>query len=149
MMGDWIVSEILVEDLVRQMLQRYGGKDAKVLSRKQFRLDEKAFKPLDRDENGELDATELARVVEREPDLDMKVRVGKKGDKETVVEILGDGKRAQALGAKVSAEKDGTVVLEIGVSRVEVRLARTDRCGRLPHPRGPGGGPVQERRHRQ
>src|SRR5262245_1042092 len=66
--------------LARKLLDRYGAKgDAKKtgkLTRKDLGLDEESFRQLDADEDGQLDAEELARFARRSPDIELSITLG-------------------------------------------------------------------------
>src|SRR5205085_5888994 len=65
--------------LARKLLERYGPKGQKPtgkLSRKDLGLDEESFRQLDVDEDGLLDAEELARFARRPADLELSVALG-------------------------------------------------------------------------
>src|SRR5262249_47228932 len=103
--------------LVQQLQTRYG-KGGKKLTKKDLGLDDAAFKALDADGDGELDAEELAHFAAKPPDLELTLRLGKMDPKLRRVEIV---KQDAALGDKVKA-KDGTVTLDLGVTRVELSV---------------------------
>jgi Ca2+-binding EF-hand superfamily protein len=103
--------------LVQQLQTRYG-KGGKKLTKKDLGLDDAAFKALDADGDGELDAEELAHFAAKPPDLELTLRLGKMDPKLRRVEIV---KQDGALGDRVKA-KDGTVTLDLGVTRVELSV---------------------------
>jgi Ca2+-binding EF-hand superfamily protein len=97
--------------MARRILDRYAPKGKKKVEAKKLGLSK-----LDRDEDGWLDAEELSRLSEATPDVELVVRLGKRGEKEPFVEVLKKGKSLK----KLEATKDG-VVLTIDNARLELR----------------------------
>jgi Ca2+-binding EF-hand superfamily protein len=97
--------------LAKLLIQRYA-KDGKK------RLDAKALglTKLDRDQDGWLDEEELARLAEVTPDMELKVRLGKRQKGESLVEVIRKGKSLR----KVETT-DQNVVLTIDNARLELR----------------------------
>jgi Ca2+-binding EF-hand superfamily protein len=104
--------------LARALQQRYAAKDGKTpgkgLTREHLGLDAATFARLDVDGNGRLDLEELARFARREPDLELKVDLGKKASVELV-------KRGTPTEQNVRAGRDGTLILEVGGTRVDLK----------------------------
>lgn len=92
------------------LLARYG-KDKKRLDVKKVGLVE-----LDRDNDGWLDAEELARLSEVAPQIELTIRLGKRGDKEQLVEVTKKGKALK----KVETTNSG-VALMIDNARIDLR----------------------------
>jgi Ca2+-binding EF-hand superfamily protein len=118
---------ILVEEsgpaVARALLTRYGtkgGKRATKLTRADLGLDEKTFKALDADQDGELDAEELAQFARRSPDLELTVQL-QRGGRSTVDMAVG-----ASLTGRMTKAGDGAA-LDLGVNRVELR-AGVDRA---------------------
>ena len=88
--------------LAKRLRDKYGpkGKGGR-LGRKELGLDAATFKLLDADEDGQLDAEELARFTQRPPDVELTVRLGKDGGV-GVTEVKG---RPLPAGIKVKVEK--------------------------------------------
>jgi Ca2+-binding EF-hand superfamily protein len=111
------------KDLARQLLQRYGPKNqrpaARKLTRQNLGLTQEAFDKLDVDGDGVLDSEELARFARRPPDLEIRVRLGKKEARETAVELIGpkDG----ALAKKVRQGGDGSLAIDLGTTQLDLR----------------------------
>src|SRR5262249_45417565 len=80
--------------LVRRIQQRYGPRsdkpEEKKLSRKGLGLDGGTFRGLDANKDGVLDSAELPAFVKRAPDIELVIRVGKKGTTEATVEVVTD-----------------------------------------------------------
>jgi Ca2+-binding EF-hand superfamily protein len=110
--------------LAQKLLQHYGPKNqkgaAQGLSRKDLNLDEETFARLDADEDGVLDAEELARFAQRDPDLEFRVRIGKKGAKEAAVELIASGDRKTPLGGSVRPGSESTVTMEFGSTQIQL-----------------------------
>jgi Ca2+-binding EF-hand superfamily protein len=113
--------------LARQLLTRYG-KGGKKLTRAALGLDKEAFDRLDADGDGGLDAEELARFVAGAPEVELTVRVGRRGPGEPAVELTRRDGKAPPKGL-VRTAKDGTPVLELGNTRVELGLGTNSRGG--------------------
>jgi Ca2+-binding EF-hand superfamily protein len=112
-------------DLARRMHDRYGAS----LLPKNLGLDEAAFRPLDANGNGVLDDPELPAFIQRAPDLELAIRLGKKEPAQPLVELL-TGQGRSPLASKVTL-KDRLALLDLGLTRAEVRAEeeRPDRIG--------------------
>jgi Ca2+-binding EF-hand superfamily protein len=110
--------------LAQRLLQQYGPKGkkpaAQTLSRADLNLDEATFDRLDADEDGELDAEELARFAQREPDLEFRVRLGDKRKQEAAVEMIASKDRPAPLAQSVRADSTETVRLEFGSTQIQL-----------------------------
>jgi len=106
--------------LARKLLERYNPKGQKPtgkLSRKDLGLDEEAFRQLDADEDGLLDAEELARFARRPADLELSVALG------TVQGVkISPVKGRQIPGVRLTENKDGSVGLGVGNTHVDLRI---------------------------
>ncbi|HTU19443.1 MAG TPA: EF-hand domain-containing protein [Gemmataceae bacterium] len=111
------------KNLAQRLLTQYGRKGpktpAKKLTRQDLGLDEASFKQLDMDEDGQLDREELARFAQRGPDLELRVRLGKKGDKEAAIEIIPSKERHSSLVKSIGPGADGTLLVELGTVQIE------------------------------
>src|SRR5262249_41753469 len=65
------------QELTRALLERYDRDRNRRLTRAEIGLDAATFKQLDANGNGELDANELAKFLQRTPDLEVLVRLGR------------------------------------------------------------------------
>ena len=114
--------------LAQRLLERYGPKGkkpaAQTLSRADLNLDEETFARLDADEDGELDAEELARFAQREPDLEFRVRLGEKKRQEAAVEMIAPRDRPAPLAKSVRTDSTETVRMEFGST--QILLGRAD-----------------------
>lgn len=117
------------KELARRLLDRYGGKGKKAaekkLTRRDLGIDEASFKRLDQDEDGKLDREELARFSERPPDLELRVRLGKRSNAEHGIE---EGKAAievipSPLAKSIRPAKGDSLMLELGNLHIEMGLA--------------------------
>jgi Ca2+-binding EF-hand superfamily protein len=106
-------------ELARRLQQQYGKSDkqgqvAKKVSRENLGLDEATFKKLDVDGDGFLDSEELAHFTNREPDLELNVDLGEKSSVRLV-------KRGAPLEANVRTGADGTVMLDLNGTRLDLK----------------------------
>jgi Ca2+-binding EF-hand superfamily protein len=114
-------------DLVKRLKDRYGkDADAKGLSRKDLGLDEAAFRALDTDGNGVLDDKELGGLVKRTPDLELRLRLGRKAANHASLEVLTDAGRSPL--ARHLTMEDGLGFLDLGLTRVEFRPDDVERA---------------------
>jgi Ca2+-binding EF-hand superfamily protein len=106
--------------LVRSMQERYGARskkpEDKKLSRKDLGLDESTFRQLDTNGDGVLDAKELAGFVNRPPDIELMVNLGKKDPTKPLMEVA---RRDRPLTGKVKMRKAGAM-LDLGVTRADL-----------------------------
>ena len=102
-------------DLAKQLLARYGkkGKDGGKLTRK----------ALDADGDGLLDAEELARFAKRTPDIELTVKITT-GAGASVAVVKGTKPPA---GVKLSRNADGTVVLKVGNTQLDLKIEAANR----------------------
>ncbi len=121
-------------DLVRFIQERYGSKsdkpEEKKLTRKDLGLDEATFGALDANADDVLDGEELAGFVKRAPDLVLTIRLGKKDAGEAGVEVVAAGERPPPLAGKVRM-KDGLAMLDLGVTRVDLRSSEENQPDRF------------------
>jgi Ca2+-binding EF-hand superfamily protein len=112
------------KDLAQRLLNLYGLKDkksrAKKLIREDLGLDEASFKQLDMDEDGRLDLEELMRFTDRPPDLELRVRLGKKADQEAALEMISAKDHPSRLAKSIRSGADGTLILELGTVQLEL-----------------------------
>jgi Ca2+-binding EF-hand superfamily protein len=118
-------------DLAARMMKRYGGSDDKEpkLTRKALGLDEATFRKLDTDGDGVLDAAELGGFVKRAPDIEFVLRLGKRKDAEPQLEVV-TGEGRSPLADKCSV-KDALALLELGLTRAELRHIAPDQTDRI------------------
>ncbi len=109
-------------ELPRQLQSRYG-KGAETLTRADLGLDQRTFDRLDADGDGKLDAEELSRFADRPADVELKIRLGKRSPKEAMVEVMKDDKDPSPLAAAVASAPDGSVRIELGNVRLDLRVA--------------------------
>jgi Ca2+-binding EF-hand superfamily protein len=117
------------EGLVLAMQERYGPKsdkpEGKKLSRKDVGLAEADFAKLDANGDGVLDAAELAAFVKRAPDLELVVRLGKKETADARLSAVSAAGKPAPLADKL-AIKDAIGMLDLGVTRAELRIAESE-----------------------
>lgn len=115
------------KELARRLLNHYGGKKGKApktkLARPDLGIDEASFKRLDKDEDGKLDCEELARFAERDPDLELRVRLGKKADKDAAIETISPKDHPSPLEKSLHRGDGGSLVLDLGATQIELGLA--------------------------
>jgi Ca2+-binding EF-hand superfamily protein len=111
-------------NLARQLLERYGSKrqteGSKTLTRQDLGLDKATFDRLDADGDGVLDSEELARFADRPPDVEVSVRLGRRGSEEPAVELVSPKDRPGPLAANLRTTKEGTVALDLGNTRIDL-----------------------------
>jgi Ca2+-binding EF-hand superfamily protein len=107
--------------LARELLNRYG-KGKKALSRSDLGLDRETFDALDADGDGQLDADELAHFAERPADLEASVHFGQRRANQLPVEMAQSGGRRAALAGSVRTTNDGALALDLGNTRLELRV---------------------------
>jgi Ca2+-binding EF-hand superfamily protein len=131
-------------NLVQQFLTRYGGKGPtpdRKLTRQNSGLDEATFNQLDRNGDGQLDSEELAGFVRRPPDLEVTIDLS--GANQPAVQstsgvvgapaaTLGAGgkvdhlrlaSRLTPLSANVRSTQERSVVLDLGVTMLDLRVS--------------------------
>ncbi len=109
--------------LARELLTHYGPKGqtrVRKLTAKEIGLDEATFKLLDVDENGELDNEELMRFCKRRPDVELMVQFGNTERDKPRLEIRST--KDQPLASKLQSPKDGALVLDFDLTRVELQI---------------------------
>jgi Ca2+-binding EF-hand superfamily protein len=110
--------------LAAQLQDRYGPRgekpSARKLTRENLGFDEATFALLDEDEDGLLDGEELSHFAQLPPDLEVRVRLGKKTGKEASTELVASSGHASPLAQAVRQGSDGTLVLESGPTRIEL-----------------------------
>jgi Ca2+-binding EF-hand superfamily protein len=116
------------KQLARELLNHYApkGKRSAVrkLTRQDLGMDEATFARLDMDEDGQLDSEELAHFAQRDPDLEVRVHLDKKGGKKGGVELVQVEDRPTPLAKAVRSSPGGTLLLELGSAQIE--LGRSD-----------------------
>ena len=113
-------------ELARNLLARYARSDESKkggkLTAKDLGLDASAFKQLDVDEDGKLDAEELARFGRRAPDIEVVVNLGPKDYSVAVKSVaVNPMDNSPRLGG-VKKEKDGSLSLEVGNTQLSLKL---------------------------
>jgi Ca2+-binding EF-hand superfamily protein len=83
-------------------------------------MEEAAFARLDMDEDGQLDSEELAHFAQRDPDLEVRVRLGSKTRKDVGVELVPVKGRPIPLAKAVRSSSGGTLLLELGSAQIEL-----------------------------
>jgi Ca2+-binding EF-hand superfamily protein len=101
-------------EMARAIHDRYGPKDGKGITREHLGLDAATFDRLDVDGNGRLDLEELSHFARRSPDLEVRIELGRKPS----VGLVKRGTPAEKL---VRAGADGTLALDLGSSRVDLK----------------------------
>jgi Ca2+-binding EF-hand superfamily protein len=106
------------KDLARRLQDRYA-KGSQKLTRENLGLDEATFAQLDADQDGSLDSEELARFAQRAPDIELRVRLGKKAGKEKPFELIHSSERPAPLAKAVRTGSGNTLMLEWGNTQIE------------------------------
>jgi Ca2+-binding EF-hand superfamily protein len=86
-------------------------------------MDQGSFNQLDADKDGALDTEELAQFAKRAPDVELTLRIGKKGDKEERME--GSVRAGGAIEAKLKKDNGG-MTLELGVTQIQLRAGNPE-----------------------
>jgi Ca2+-binding EF-hand superfamily protein len=120
--------------LVQQLLDRYDKNKNRKLSRTEIGLDRETFEMLDADEDGELDATELANFGKVPPALEVVVRLGTTREKESPIELVGKEKLSAEMVKAVGQSSNGAMTVTLGNARIDLRGTGTG-----PNPRAPIG----------
>ncbi len=109
--------------LARQLLARYGPArlplGERTLTRGAVGLDRDAFNRLDRNGDGRLDAAELAKFTDRPADVELVLRLGRRGRGEAVLDLVRPTGTAP-LAAAVKRSRDGTLLLTLGTTQIEL-----------------------------
>ncbi len=111
--------------LARQLLQHYAGKGGKKggkkLTREDLGLDAATFARLDADEDGALDAEELARFDRRPADLELVVRLGDRRGGGPAIEVVQREGQPSPLAASVRRSAAGATALELGNTHLDLQ----------------------------
>lgn len=83
-------------ELAKRLLGRYGKPGAKALTRAELGLSESMFERLDSNEDGLLEERELARYGRLPAEASFLIRLGKRGEKEPIVEAQRSSQRVKA-----------------------------------------------------
>lgn len=105
--------------LVRQIIEFYDKDKNQRLSREEIGMDEAAFRALDANRDGELDALELLQLLRRPPEVELNVLYGKKAEKEETLSIAGEGKGV--LGKSARRTDAGLITLQTAHVMMTVR----------------------------
>jgi Ca2+-binding EF-hand superfamily protein len=106
--------------LAALLLAHYDKDKNTRLSRAEIGLDRATFERLDVNQDGELDAEELARWHRRPADLELIIRLGKTADGEPAADTYHPEGRAARLGARVTKPADGVLLLSLGDAQLNV-----------------------------
>jgi Ca2+-binding EF-hand superfamily protein len=109
------VNRRLADALLKRYAHTAEAKKAATLTAKDLGVEADAFRKLDTNGDGKLDRDELSRFADREPDLTLVLNVGAKGGIDTTV-------KGQGKAAKVTKHKDGSLILNVGNTQLDVRL---------------------------
>jgi Ca2+-binding EF-hand superfamily protein len=115
--------------LAKQLLARYGPKDAKVLTRKDIGLDEAAFKQLDANGDGQLDLDELARFTRRAADLELTIRLGAGAMGEPRLVLADVAGKPPGLAGRTRRGQD-SLVLSLDASQLDIETKAEGSGGR-------------------
>jgi Ca2+-binding EF-hand superfamily protein len=109
------------KELAKRLLAKYGTKGKprpQKLTRADLGLDEATFTALDADDDGSLDAEELARFAQRTADLEVKAQLGKVRG----LEMVHTKDARTSLADRVRSGPDGSLGLDMGATRVELAI---------------------------
>jgi Ca2+-binding EF-hand superfamily protein len=116
-------------DLLKRMKDRYAKDEDKKLTQKALGLADAIFRPLDANNDGELDDQEVAAFVQRTPDLELAIHLGKTEGATARVELM-TGEDRSPLAGQVQM-KEGLALLDLGRTRAELRAGGGERPDRL------------------
>jgi Ca2+-binding EF-hand superfamily protein len=109
--------------LAQRLLNHYGKKgenaSGKKLTQKELGLDDASFQRLDMDEDDKLDREELSRFAQRDPDLELRVHLGKRTGKEAAIELVQSKDHPSALAKSIRPGTGGNLTLELGSTQLE------------------------------
>jgi Ca2+-binding EF-hand superfamily protein len=108
------------DKLAKALLQRYG-RDSNRLRRSAIGLDEATFNRLDRNNDGWLDAAELAQFARHAPGLEFLCQIDEKGSQKNDIRLIKGEERLAAMAARVRTAADGAAVLEMGSELLHLR----------------------------
>lgn len=107
--------------LAKKVLAKYDSDGNERVSKKELGVDDAAFARLDLNEDGQVDLTELLRLLNPPADLDLALRLGRRDPKLAIAEVLPrDGKPAP-LAAAMKRTTTGSLMLTQGGTQVELR----------------------------
>src|SRR5262249_14366664 len=101
-----------------------GRPEARTLAGEAVALEPAVFAGLDRNGDGRLALGELEAFADRPADVELKVRLGERAKGAALLEVVRPAGKAD-LAASVRKTGDGSVVLQFGASRVELRCDRS------------------------
>ncbi|HMC65847.1 MAG TPA: EF-hand domain-containing protein [Gemmataceae bacterium] len=105
--------------VAQQMLRRYDRDKNQKLSRSEIGLEKAVFDKLDTNHDGELEVTELMRLLRRLPDCEMIFRLGKAG-REPRAAVYHPNGQPRALNFEVQPTGNGALVLSAGGAQVKL-----------------------------
>ncbi|HEY7155524.1 MAG TPA: EF-hand domain-containing protein [Gemmataceae bacterium] len=104
------------DTLTKEMLTRYDKNKDRKLSRTELPLEKAVFDRLDANDDGELDAAELAGWRKLPPELELIVPLERKSRKDVLVMTAVDGKPA----ALLPPSRDGALRIPVGEKQLEL-----------------------------
>jgi Ca2+-binding EF-hand superfamily protein len=108
--------------LAQQLLAKYDRDKNQKLTRLEIGLDRAAFKLLDANHDKHLDLAELMKFVQRPPDVDLVVRLGKSPAADRQVDVVAGGKKSGAFAPAIA--KLGTAQLAVTLADAHVSVRR-------------------------
>jgi Ca2+-binding EF-hand superfamily protein len=107
--------------LAEKIIKHYDKDNNGKLDRDEIGLDRKVFDRLDANHDGQLDVSELLKILNLPPDAEAVLRLGKVAGNEAVAEVAGTSKE---MAAAVRKSANGTITLAVG--RAEIELVRQE-----------------------
>jgi Ca2+-binding EF-hand superfamily protein len=115
-------------EMAQALVTRYGRQRDELatgkLRRTDIALEPDVFRRLDRNNDGVLDLAELEAFADRPADIELKVRLGERMKGTALLEVVRPAEKSP-LATSVRKTGDGSVVLQFGPSRVELRCDRS------------------------
>lgn len=112
--------------LGQQLLERYDEDKDQRLRRAEIGLDKEAFRQLDTNKDGNLDAMELIRFVYLPPELELSLKLGKLSEKDVALSVV-EASKTKELAKAVRPSGTNWLIVSLDGAHVDVRRTETVR----------------------